>query len=117
MRKLLLLLFGVFMFSTNFYAWDQISFTVTFDDEQGLGHGYPKSPVEPPIVYIESDTLMFEAAHPEYILIIKDEDDGIVYSTAVYSSETQIVLPSSLSGNYEIELIMGNWIFTGYVSL
>lgn len=87
------------MFSINIYAWSQISFSVTFDDEQGLGHGYPKSPVEPPIVYIESDTLMFEAAHPEYILIIKDEDDGIVYSTAVYSSETQIVLPSSLSGN------------------
>ena len=118
MRNLsLLLLLGVFMFSTNFYAWDQISFTITFDDEQGLGNGHPKSPIEPPTVYIENDTLMFEADHPEYVLNIKDEEDEVVYTTTVYSSITQIILPSSLSGNYEIELIMGNWKFTGNITL
>lgn len=36
---------------------------------------------------------------------------------AVYSTETQVVLPSTLSGDYEIELRMGYWKFTGWITL
>ena len=51
------------------------------------------------------------------VLNIKDEDGDVVYSTVVYSSETQVVLPSTLSGDYEIQLVTGNWCFWGYIEL
>jgi hypothetical protein len=55
--------------------------------------------------------------HPDYILYIKDEDGDVVFTTTVYSAQTQVVLPSTLSGDYEVELVMGNWLFTGYITL
>ncbi len=59
----------------------------------------------------------FVAGHPDYALNIKDENGDVVYSTPVCSTETQVVLPSTLSGDYEIELIMGYWKFTRFITL
>ena len=78
---------------------------------------HPKSPIQPPTVYIEDYTLTFQTDHPDYTLYIKDEDGIVVYTTTVYSAQTQVTLPSTLSGDYEIELVMGNWMFTGWITL
>ena len=59
----------------------------------------------------------FVAGHPDYVLNIKDENGDVVYSTTVCSIETQVVLPSTLSGEYEIELIMGYWKFIGWINI
>ena len=59
----------------------------------------------------------FEANHPDYVLYIKDEYETVVYSTVVTSATTEVVLPSTLSGDYEIDLIWGNWCFWGYIEL
>ena len=66
------------------------------ENEQPGSHGYPKTPMTAPTVYIDNYTLLFEASHPEYVLYIKDEDDNVVYSTVVYSTQTHVVLPSTL---------------------
>jgi len=76
-----------------------------------------KSPMRPPVVYILDNTLTFAADHPEYNLIIKDENGDEVYQTIVPSAEVQVVLPTFLSGDYQIELIMGIWKFSGYISI
>ena len=86
-------------------------------DEQPVTNGNPKTPIEVPKVYIEDYTLSFGINHPEYILNIKDENNSVVYSTVVPSTQTQVTLPSTLSGNYEIHLVMGNWLFGGEISL
>jgi hypothetical protein len=103
--------------STSAIAWDLIPLSVNYDDEQPGTNGHPRSPEETPIVYIDDYTLLFEANHPEYVLNIKDENNVVVYSTVVYSAQTQVVLPSTLSGDYQIELVMGYWLFTGYIML
>lgn len=104
--------------STSVYAWDIIPFTVSIDDDDmPIGNGYPKAPMQAPTVYIEDYSLSFVADHPEYILNIKDEDGEVVYSTVVYSTLTQVTLPSILSGEYVIELRMGYWLFTGWIEL
>ena len=106
------------MVSTSLSAQQLIPFTVNYDEKDiPIGNGYPKSPMRPPVVYIEDHTLAFVADHPEYILNIKDEDGEVVYSTVVYSTLTQVTLPSILSGEYVIELTMGNWKFTGFINL
>ena len=117
MKKILLLsLFALFM-STSAMAWDLIPLSVNYDEEQPLTNGHPKTPITAPTVYIDDYTLLFEANHPEYVLYIKDEDDNVVYSTVVYSTQTQVVLPSTLSGDYQIELVMGYWLFKGWINL
>ena len=118
MKKLLLFLFGAFIFSTSLSAQVLVPLTVCIeDDEQPGGNGHPKTPITAPKVYIDDYTLLFEANHPEFVLYIKDEDDNVVYTTTVYSIQMQVVLPSTLSGDYKIELQMGYWKFTGYIML
>ena len=90
--------------------------TEVIDPEHGQGIR-PMAPMQPPTIYLEDYTLLFGSNHPEYVLNIKDEDDDVVFSTTVYSTLTQVVLPSTLSGDYEIELLMGNWRFTGWINL
>ena len=70
-----------------------------------------------PKVYIDDYTLLFEANHPEYVLNIKDEDGNVVYTTVVYSTQTQVILPSTLSGDYVIELAVDNLLYTGWINL
>ena len=41
----------------------------------------------------------------------------MVYYTVVYSTQTQVFLPSTLSGDYQIELVMGIWKFRGWISI
>ena len=98
-------------------AWELIPLSVNYDDEQPLGPGYPKTPITAPTVYIDDYTLLFEANHPEYVLNIKDESNNVVYTTVVYSTQTQVVLPSTLSGDYQIELVVDNLLFSGLISL
>ena len=118
MNKLLLFLFAAFIFSTSVSAQELVPLTVCIEeDDQPGGNGHPRSPNETPIVYIDDYTLLFEANHPDYVLNIKDEDGDVVYSTVVYSAQTQVVLPSTLSGNYQIELVMGYRLFKGWINL
>ena len=119
MKKLLMLLVCTLMLSTSANAWKLISLTVQVihEDEQPITHGHSKSPDETPTVYIEDYTLYFEANHPNYVLNIKDEDGDVVYTTVVYSAQTQAVLPSTLSGNYVIELAVDNLLYTGWINL
>ena len=118
MKKLLLFLFGAFIFSTSVSAQVLVPLTVCIeDDEQPGTNGNPKTPITAPTVYIDDYTLLFEASHPEYVLYIKDEDGNVVYSTVVSSTQTQVVLPSNLSGDYQIELAMGYWLFIGWINL
>ena len=50
-----------------------------------------------------------------FILLLNTKDEGgnVVFTTVVYSAQTEVVLPSTLSGDYDIELVMGNWLFSG----
>lgn len=117
MRKHLFLLLFALSLSMSANAWVRVPLTTNYEDCMPIGHGYGKSPMRPPVVYIEDYTLSFTADHPDYILNIKDEDGEVVYSTTVFSSMTQVTLPSTLSGDYEIELLMGNWKFMGFITL
>lgn len=117
MRKFCYLLLIALSLSTSAAAWDIIPLAVEIIEGMPVGNGHAKVPMRPPVVYLENHTLAFVADHPEYILNIKDEDGIVVYSTVVNSTQTQVVLPSTLSGNYEIRLVLGSWVFTGWIEL
>jgi hypothetical protein len=120
MKKLCFLVLAAFILSTSSYAWQLVPMTLSVSGDnnlQPIGNGHPKSPDETPTVYIDDYTLYFEASHPDYVLNIKDEDGDVVYTTVVYSAQTQAVLPSTLSGDYVIELAVDNQLFTGWINL
>ncbi len=116
MKKLLLMIASAFMLSTSSWAWELVPLSVCID-YQPITHGHGKPSIEVPKVYIEDYTLSFGINHPEYVLIIKDENGQEVYTTTVFSTQSNVILPSTLSGNYEINLVMGNWLFTGWINL
>ena len=113
-----MVLIGAVLVSTSLFARVAVPLTLSGDDDnKSVGHHFPKSPDETPTVYIEDHTLFFEANHLEYVLNIKDEDGDVVYTTVVYSTQTQVVLPSTLSGDYVIELAVNNLLYTGWINL
>ncbi len=112
---LILMLCGLFLSTTDCYAQTVISFH--WGENNGSVGNMPRGPVATPLVYLDAHTLTFSPTHPEYILYIKDENETVVYSTVVSETETTVVLPAALSGNYEIVLVMGNWMFTGWIDL
>ncbi len=77
----------------------------------------PKSPEDAPVVYQEDNVLYFDGDHPSYYLTLRDEDGDTVYTTTVTSTDMTVTLPSTLSGDYEIELVYGDWVFTGWIEL
>ena len=116
MRRITMILFAL-LASLFMQAQVRIAFTCSAIDPKAVGNGNPRGPIEAPTIYIEDYSLSFEANHPDYVLYIKDEDGDVVYTTTVYSAVTLVPLPSTLSGDYEIELVYGGWIFTGNISL
>lgn len=115
MKKIALFVFALFM--SIMVQAEKIDFTCNGVDDMPVGNGHGKAPMRPPVVYIDDYTLTFVVDHPDYVLTIKDEDGDVVYTTTVYSAETQVVLPSTLSGEYEVELRMGYWKFIGWIKL
>ena len=117
MKKLLFLFMSTVFLCSSAVAMEIVAFRCEKINDRPLTNGHPKSPDETPTVYIDDYTLYFEANHPEYVLNIKDEDGDVVYTTVVYSAQTQVVLPSTLSGDYVIELAVDNLLFTGWINL
>lgn len=81
--------------------------------------GHPYAPVRP--WYITQDDYAFTlAATPEdYTLVVVDEDDEVVYSDILLSGSTMFVLPSTLSGDFEIRLVpyASTYYYRGYIEL
>lgn len=117
MKKQLFIGLCLMLMCSGISAQEVVVFSSGTIDDMPLGNGFPKQPINPPTVYIQDYTLTFTADHPEYVLYIKDENDVVVYTTVVSSAQTQVTLPTTLSGEYKIELVMGNWLFTGWISL
>lgn len=96
---------------------DPISLTVEIVDHGSQLPSKPKSPITPPQVSISGHVLYFTGTHAEFVLTLTDEEDNVVFTTIVYESDTQIVLPSSLSGSYELRLYAGIYCFGGEITL
>jgi hypothetical protein len=118
MRKRFFMILCAIMISTSLLAWEKISFTTSINDDiRPIGNGHPRSPEESPVVYIEDYTLLFESGHSGYTIRLLDADDVVVFSDVLSAETTTFQLPTTLAGEYQIQLIYGNIIFVGYIEL
>lgn len=95
---------------------DLVELDVRIIDETPIHPGNPKTPIIFPTVWQDGYELEIDTPHDEYVLNIVS-GTTIVYSTVVYSTVSMVVLPATLSGTYELQLIHDNLCFYGYIDL
>lgn len=77
----------------------------------------PKSPVVEPNVYIEGNVLTFETSCDGCVLQLVDEEDDVVYTIVIPAGTTTLVLPATLEGTFELQIIDGEWLFYADIEL
>jgi len=116
MKKVISLLFFL-LIATSIDAIERVYFICEGFHNKPVGNQTPKSPMLPPLVYIDGYTLSFVEDHPEYVLSIINEENEVVYMAVVSSIQTQVILPTVLSGTYQVKLNMGNCLFVGWIDM
>lgn len=116
------LLFILLLLTDVSYAGIQsyvlIPFEVCISDPSAPPKPRPKSPINVPTVVLDDHQLIFQSAHPAYTLYLYEEE-VLVYSTEISPDSTIVNLPSWLSGEYEIQLYMGecSYYFCGFIEI
>ena len=82
-----------------------------------LGGGKTYAPPRPWYIQQDDYTLTLPAFEDDYVLELRDQDDEVVYTTFLPSGLTQIILPSTLSGSFEIRLVGDTYYYRGYIVL
>ena len=86
-------------------------------NESEESEGNTKSPTLPLIISQDDNILTLPATSVDYTLELRDENGTLVYSSYVPAGTTQIILPTTLSGNFEIRLVADTYYYIGYISL
>lgn len=79
------------------------------DPTTGSGE-FPRSPINPPSASLDDHTLYIDSEHPAYTLYLVDttgDEPDVVYQVNVPANVNAVVLPSTLSGTYELQLYDG----------
>ena len=90
---------------------------VGIDDHTSTIPGGNKSPIRPWYIDQDGNELTMSATPCDYTLNLYDEDDEVVYSVFVPAGSTMIVLPSTLSGSFEIRFETDTYYYYGYIDL
>ena len=90
---------------------------VGIEDPEHGDSSQQKTHITVPDISLEDHTLYFYTPCDGCILRLLDGNDNVVYSTVIATGTTSLVLPSTLSGEYEIQIIQGNICFYGYINL
>jgi hypothetical protein len=104
--------------SENVYADPtDILLQVSYEDPDDGETGQHRGPVFIPSISIDGYSLIFNTPCDGCMLRLLDEDGYVVYTTVIPNGSTNLVLPSYLSGEYEIQIIQSNLCFYGYITL
>jgi hypothetical protein len=96
---------------------ESINLNVSIIDP-GKGKDNPhKGPIQVPEISLDDHTLYFFTPCDGYTLNLVDENDVVVYTIVIPAGTTSWVLPATLSGEYELQLISGNYCFWGMITL
>ena len=94
-----------------------INLNVGYEDPQNPKDDDKRTLTLVPEVDLEDYTLTFYTSCDGCVIRLIDENDVEVYSTVIPTGATSLVLPSYLSGEYEIQIVQGNTYFYGYIDL
>ena len=118
-KKLAILFMSGMMLGGSVYgAETPIDLQVGNDDPLSGTTDHGKAPIQIPSLWQDGYELTFPSMHSEYALDIV-LNGIVVYSTNVSETTTTVILPSWLSGEYELQLYPDDcsYYFYGYVTL
>ena len=116
MMKKFFLLCCFFAVTLSMHANGWIHFQVGYNNPLNTNKGIPRTPIQPPAVYLEDYTLSFDAFEEDCVIKLLDEGE-VVYEVDIPAGSTSVILPSTLSGEYTLQLFKGNWVFEGEIEL
>ncbi len=93
----------------------RVLFQVSIIDPEITQNDPHRTPIQPPLIYIEDGTLTFATPCEGCELSLVNAEDEVEYTTVISSSTLE--LPSNLSGTYLLEIICGNYVFLGEITL
>lgn len=79
--------------------------------------GNGKAPARPWLITQNENVLTMSTTPCDYTLTLYDEDGDVVYTAYLPAGTTQIVLPTTLSGDFEIRLEADTYYYFGYILL
>ena len=99
--------------------WAQHQIPMHIIDQSGTSAGNTLAPPRPWYITQNENILTLPAFEDDLTLQLRDEDDAVVYSTYVPAGTTQVVLPTTLSGEFELRLIPFNvtYYYRGFIVL
>ena len=103
--------------SVHINAISEIPLEATYIDPNHDQGEPQRGPVLVPEVSIEGYTLFFGTPCDGSVLRLLDEDGFVVYSTVIPTGTTTLPLPTTLSGDYELQIIQDGWCFYGWIEL
>lgn len=86
-------------------------------DQSSGSSGPTYAPIRPWYITQDDYTLTLPALADDYTLELLDEDGVVVYTTFVPSGTTTVILPSTLSGDFELRLVADTYYYRGYICL
>lgn len=122
MKQLIMMVFLLLggAFSNTAYGGVQQTIPMHIIDENVLDPGgNTLAPPRPWYITQDDNVLTMPATPVDYTLELRDANDTVVYSTYLPAGTTQVVLPSTLSGNFELRLVpfFATYYYRGYLSL
>jgi hypothetical protein len=97
--------------------WAGLQISMQIIDHGPAAGGNTLAPARPWYITQDDYTLTMPAFEDDFTLELLDEDGVVVYSVYVPAGTTLIVLPSTLSGDFELRLVADTYYYRGYISL
>ena len=86
--------------------------------DPGKGKDKPhKGPIQVPEISLDGHTLYFFTPCDGCTLNLVDKHDVVIYTLVIPTGTTSLVLPSNLFGEFELQIICGNYCFWGYMCI
>ena len=115
-NKLLILLVAMCFTSFSAHAESEqqdstyvVHFGFTYTDPIPGHDGHGKSPVVPPSVSIDGHTLYLYSGCAGATLQVVNALGVAVYTEELYETTTEVGLPETLVGEYELQILRGNF--------
>ena len=86
-------------------------------DPTGSTTGHTKSPIRPWYIDLTDNVITMSSTPCDYTLNLYDEDGEVVYSAFVPAGTTQVVLPTTLTGSFELLFETDTYYYYGYIEL
>ena len=94
-----------------------LSLQVRLIDPWKPSTGIKRSPAKAPSLSIFDHTLYFATSCDGCILRLVNEDGDVEYAIEIPENTSTITLPFYLYGEYELQILRGNYCFFGFVEL